>query len=188
MRRSSIATSLLGLAGLALATLTGQAALTGSGRLPAAFADSVADSAYRYPYAHAGETLWLGLPPMPMKLHQPIRITGVQVHGRVAGATFAFFDMSLDGANGGRHVGTLTDHTFRSAGFQLGPRLIGTIFRPGSPTHYALIRMTLNAPGSYEIDSVTLTYKSSSGATGSQVITDTFQDSTCDNRCPAWDK
>lgn len=184
MRKSSIATS-VAIAATVVTTVLAGAPRVALGVLPPAFVGADSRDSLSYPYAHAGETLWLGMPVMPMTLRVPIRITGVRVHGEVGGVKLAFFDMLLGGPNGGRHVDGLTDGTFRRAGFHLGKSLIGTVFRPGTPTHYGIVRMTLPGPGSYEIDSITLTYMSSSGASGSQLIADLFKTSTCDPHCPA---
>ena len=184
--RFSTVTSLVVLvaAGLGIATLAGSPAFIEKVRLPAAFADSVSDSGGYYPYARVGDTYWIGLLVMPVQLAIPIRITGVQVNGHVAGATFAFYDMELFGVNQGRHVDFLRDRSLHEGDYHVGPRLIGTVFRPGKPTHYGIIRMTLTRPGSYDIESITLDYKSFSGASGSQDVVQSVRIAMCGDQCP----
>jgi hypothetical protein len=183
-RRSRTAISVLGLTVLGFAAFAGTAALTKSGRLPAAFADSDSGNVLSYPYAKVGDTLWIGLPVMPMRLHEQIRITAVRVNGQVDGASMQFYDMTLSGANQGRHVALLQDRSFRDEGFHLGRDLIGTVFATGAPTHYGIVRMTLTRPGNYEIKSVTLAYKSSSGASGSQTVAQSIHIAMCGEHCP----
>lgn len=129
---------------------------------------------FGYPHVRVGQPVWLGLPVMTVVSEGSIQIVSARLVGHWPVTRPEFFDAPPYGAKGARHVTILPQDQFEQYAFQTDGPLVGTMFSPGPPTHYGLLRLVFNSPGHYVITTVVLHYVNAAGRDQSQRVLQTF--------------
>ena len=114
-----------------------------------------------------GQVMWLSIGNVPVRLHEPVTVTGVRVLASPALRPLQGARLRFD-VHGG--FGLLEDRYFSEYGFVVDGPFVGTVLAPGEPAYFGAVRVVLSAPGAYRVRGFRISYRDSSGRRGAQTV------------------